>query len=144
MSGNGDIVPFERDAELVDTSPVSPPRTVRELATEAVLVLPHVARLLYRLIRDPRIKPRFKVTAMLVAAYAASPVDLIPDFIPVIGRLDDLLLMSLAVHHLLDGAPDAVVAEYWEGSQDALDIVSGVVQWGAELVPKPIRALLTR
>lgn len=144
MSGNGDIVPFERDGELIDSEPAPPARSGIELAKEAVLVLPQIAQLLYGLLRDPRIGRRRKLTAAIVAAYAVAPIDLIPDFIPVIGRLDDLLLISLAIHHLLDGAPDEVVAQYWSGSEDALDIVSGFVQWGAELVPRPIRTLLTR
>lgn len=144
MSDNGDIVPFERDAELMDSSIAPPPRSGLDLAKEAVLVFPQMARLLYGLLRDPRIGRRRKMTAGLVGVYAVSPIDIIPDFIPVIGRLDDLLLMSLAIHHLLDGASEEVVAEHWAGSEDALDIVSGLVQWGAEMVPRPIRTLLTR
>lgn len=52
--------------------------------------------------RDPRVPWLPKLVAMLVAAYALSPIDLIPDFIPVVGHLDDLILVpagiSLAIH----------------------------------------------
>ncbi|GAB1406662.1 YkvA family protein [Thermomonas brevis] len=61
--------------------------------------------------RDPRLPWAVRVLALAVVAYAFSPIDLIPDFIPVLGLLDDLLLVPLGVALVLWLAPVAVVAD---------------------------------
>jgi uncharacterized membrane protein YkvA (DUF1232 family) len=53
---------------------------------------------LYLGARDPRVPTSVKVLALAVAAYAVSPIDLIPDFIPVLGYLDDLILVPLGIY----------------------------------------------
>jgi len=62
--------------------------------------------------RDPRVPWYAKVVAMLVAAYALSPIDLIPDFIPVIGYLDDLLLLPLGILLVIRLVPRELMAEH--------------------------------
>ncbi|MCP5146446.1 MAG: DUF1232 domain-containing protein [Gammaproteobacteria bacterium] len=64
----------------------------------------------YCLARDPATAWWLRLLAVAVAAYALSPVDLIPDFIPVVGLLDDLLLVPLGVWLVLRCAPDETVA----------------------------------
>jgi uncharacterized membrane protein YkvA (DUF1232 family) len=61
--------------------------------------------------RDPRVQWYTRALALLVVAYAASPVDLIPDFIPVLGLLDDLLLLPLGVWLVLKTLPPDVLEE---------------------------------
>ena len=63
---------------------------------------------LYLASRDPRVPLPAKVLAGLVVAYALSPLDLIPDFIPVVGYLDDLLLLPLGIWMAIRMIPDAV------------------------------------
>lgn len=59
--------------------------------------------------RDPRTAMPVRVLAVLVAAYALSPIDLVPDFIPVIGYLDDLLLIPLGLALVIRLTPDEVI-----------------------------------
>jgi len=59
--------------------------------------------------RDPRMPLHVRVIALLVAAYAVSPIDLIPDFIPVIGYLDDLLLLPLGIALVIRLTPAEVL-----------------------------------
>ena len=59
--------------------------------------------------RDPRTPLFVRMLALLVAAYAVSPIDLIPDFIPIIGYLDDLLLVPLGVALVLRLTPAVVL-----------------------------------
>lgn len=66
---------------------------------------------LYLAYRDPRTPWYAKVWAALVVAYAFSPIDLIPDFIPVLGYLDDLLLVPLGIFLALKLIPAEVMAE---------------------------------
>jgi uncharacterized membrane protein YkvA (DUF1232 family) len=61
--------------------------------------------------RDPRVPYLAKVLAAVVAAYALSPIDLIPDFIPLVGYLDDLLLVPLGIWVAVRLVPPAVMAE---------------------------------
>ncbi|GJL51318.1 YkvA family protein [Candidatus Nitrospira salsa] len=62
--------------------------------------------------RDPRVPWYAKVVAVLVAAYALSPIDLIPDFIPVIGYLDDLLLIPFGILLVIRLVPQELMAEH--------------------------------
>ena len=62
--------------------------------------------------RDPRVPWPVKLLALLVAGYALSPIDLIPDFIPVVGYLDDVLLVPLGVLLVIRLLPPALLAEH--------------------------------
>ena len=65
---------------------------------------------LYAAIRDPRIPTSVRYFALFVVGYALSPIDLIPDFIPVLGLLDDLILLPLGIALLRRMIPDVVMA----------------------------------
>jgi uncharacterized membrane protein YkvA (DUF1232 family) len=65
---------------------------------------------LYFAARDPRTPWTVRLLALAVAAYALSPIDLIPDFIPVLGYLDDLLLLPLGILLVIKLLPDEVIA----------------------------------
>jgi uncharacterized membrane protein YkvA (DUF1232 family) len=113
--------------------------TLREYA----LLVPRMARLIARLVRDPRVPSRRKATLVLVAAYLVSPVDLVPSFIPGLGQLDDLVIAALALDGLLNHIPEAVVREHWEGEQDVLDIVREVLRQATSFVPAPVRRIFS-
>ena len=117
-----------------------PRRTWRDLSQEAVL--PNTAKLLGRLTRDTRVPITRKVLAALVLVYVVSPIDLIPDFLLGLGLIDDLVLVALALANLMESAGPEVVRQHWDGSEDALDLVLATVDWGAELIPDPVRRLL--
>lgn len=67
---------------------------------------------MYLAYRDPRVPLFTKIFAICVVAYAFSPVDLIPDFIPILGYLDDLILVPLGVYFALRLFPKEVLDEY--------------------------------
>ena len=73
----------------------------------------------YLAARDPRTPWYAKALALVVAAYALSPIDLIPDFIPVIGYLDDLILVPLGVMLVIRLVPPEVMAEHRETARQA-------------------------
>ena len=129
---------------LDDATP-TPRRSRSEILTEVALATPNLVKLLFRLLRDPRVPRRRKILVGGAGLYLVSPLDLIPEMLlPVIGQLDDLLLVVFSVHYLLRGADEATIAEYWDGSQDALELVTALLEWGSELVPAPVRRLLSR
>ncbi|HEX9182436.1 MAG TPA: DUF1232 domain-containing protein [Burkholderiales bacterium] len=93
-----------------------PPRAGRLRA------LKREAMALYFAARDPRTPLVAKVLAAVVVAYALSPIDLIPDFIPVIGLLDDLVLLPLGVAIVLRLVPPEVMAEARARAEAALEL----------------------
>ena len=66
---------------------------------------------------------RAKVALALLVPYLASPIDLIPDFLPGLGQLDDALLVALALRYVVRRAGRNVVEELWPGSADGLRVV---------------------
>lgn len=76
---------------------------------------------LYFVARDPRTPWYARALAAAVVAYALSPFDLIPDFVPVLGYLDDLVIVPLGVALVLRLVPDEVLAECRERAQMAAD-----------------------
>ena len=129
----------------LDEAPPVPRRSRREILAEVALAAPNLVKLLYRLMRDPRVPLRRKLLVGGAGVYLVSPFDLVPEMLlPVLGQLDDLVLIVFSVHYLLRGADDATVAEYWDGSQDALELVAALLEWGSELVPAPLRKALSR
>ena len=145
---DGDLVPMpDRRVEPipVDERPPTPAMSTREILVEGVKMVPNLAKLVYRLMRDPRVPKRRKWLVMGAGAYLISPIDLVPELLlPVIGQVDDLLLAVFAVNHLLAGVDRDVLDEYWDGHGDALELVRAFVEWAAELLPPPLDRWLTR
>ena len=76
-----------------------------------------VVWLLWSVARDPRVPRATKVVAGLLAVYLMMPLDLVPDWIPVIGHLDDVILVAVAVPWILRRVPPDVVREHWHGDE---------------------------
>lgn len=97
---------------------------------EYVAVLPDLFHLAVRMLFDP-VMPLQKKALMLAAlGYVISPIDLIPDFIPVIGQMDDLVVLTKALKLLLDDADPAIQAaaeKYWAGDKALLATITEIV-----------------
>lgn len=91
----------------------------------------HDSLTVYFAARDPRTPTWVRLLALAVAAYAFSPIDLIPDFIPVLGYLDDLLLLPLGILLVIRLTPADVIAASRERAQNA---ASRPVSKGAAIV----------
>src|SRR3954447_19102461 len=100
----------------------SPPER-RKGWREAAAFAPDWAILFRRLSKDPRVPRRAKAALLLVVPYLLMPFDLIPDFIPVVGQLDDLFVVVLALRYVTRRAGSDVVRELWPGSEPGLRAV---------------------
>jgi uncharacterized membrane protein YkvA (DUF1232 family) len=69
------------------------------------------------LIDDPRVLPHHKLVLRALARYLDLPLDLIPDFIPIIGRLDDALITALAIRVAMRSANAELIRQHWPGPQ---------------------------
>lgn len=130
-------------SEPIKAEIVPAERSWRQLVWEATLLLPNLVKLLSRMIRDPRVPRRRKLIAGVVLGYLVSPIDLIPDIIPVLGQADDVLLVAFAIKHLMEGAGNDIVMEHWDGDPNLLEIIDTLLEWGSDLLPKPVRRFLT-
>jgi uncharacterized membrane protein YkvA (DUF1232 family) len=88
-----------------------PPRDPKE-ALEMMRKMPAYARLIWALARDPRVPPQQKLVLAAIAGYLVFPLDIIPDFIPVIGQLDDLGVLIFGLDFFIRNAPKEVVEEH--------------------------------
>ncbi len=80
-----------------------------------------------RLLADSRVPRRHKALLAGLVGYLASPLDLIPDFIPVIGQLDDLLIAVLTLRIVRRGIRRSIVRQHWPGPPQSLRVVERVV-----------------
>jgi uncharacterized membrane protein YkvA (DUF1232 family) len=87
---------------------------------EYVTDLPRFLRLLWGLITDGRVAVLDKLLVAGAIAYIVTPIDLIPDFIPFLGEVDDVYLLVLAVRRLMQNAGRTVLQSHWTGDPRAL------------------------
>jgi uncharacterized membrane protein YkvA (DUF1232 family) len=108
--------------------------------TQLLKALPELVRLIARLVRDPLLPRAAKIALAAAMVYLASPIDLIPDFIPVIGYLDDVLVAALLVDGILNWVDRGLVLKYWPGSPDSLERLSRAARMLAVWVPRRLKA----
>ena len=116
----------------------------RKLVTDAVTMVPNLVKLIGRLVKDPRVPRRSKIALGLAAAYVVSPIDLIPEVVPVLGWADDLLLMMLAIDSLIERAGADLVEEHWDGPVDLLGLVREVIAASRMVLPRRITSVIDR
>jgi len=129
-----------------------PPRAPRsrtharheQTVLDALRELPNFVRLLYGLLTDERVDVVDKLLVAGAVGYVLLPVDILPDWIPLIGEVDDVFVLVLAVRRLLAGAGRRVVMEHWAGDPEELDDLNlkGVLGAAAFFLPRRIRRRL--
>ena len=98
-----------------------PPGLLRDLAS----LVPDCVTTVRRLRRDPRVPRRAKLVVALAGLWLLSPIDLLPEFLPVIGPLDDVLVVALALRYAARQVPREVLAEAWPGEPRLLERLLG-------------------
>ena len=117
----------------------------RETVKAIVRDVPSFVKLLAGLARDPRVSTVDKAVVGVVVAYMVTPADLIPDFaVPVLGQLDDVYLLALALSRLLNNAGVEVILDHWDGEMASLEAVLSALDRAGSLLPAPVRAILGR
>jgi len=85
--------------------------------------IPDCIVLVSRLLRDPRVPRRHKLMLGALVGYLAFPFDLVPDFIPVAGHLDDVLVVALTLRAVLKGTRGELLREHWPGPTSSLALL---------------------
>jgi uncharacterized membrane protein YkvA (DUF1232 family) len=94
------------------------------LLSEALRLLPDLLRMLRRLARDRSVPRAARVRLWLLLGYLAVPIDLVPDFIPVVGYADDAIIASLVLRSVVRRAGADVIRRHWPGTTDGLAALS--------------------
>ena len=95
----------------------------RDDARALATFIPDCIVLVTRLARDPRVPRRRKLLLVGLVGYLALPFDLVPDFIPVAGQLDDAIIVALVLRHFVKAGGDQLIRELWPGPQPSLDLI---------------------
>ncbi|HEY8701375.1 MAG TPA: DUF1232 domain-containing protein [Arthrobacter sp.] len=90
---------------------------------EALRLLPDLLTLLRRLIADRGLPRGIRIRLVLLLVYLASPLDLVPDFLPVIGYADDAIIAALVLRSVIRKAGDAPLEQHWPGTPAGLALV---------------------
>jgi uncharacterized membrane protein YkvA (DUF1232 family) len=98
-----------------------PPGILRDLAA----FIPDCVTTVRRLRRDPRVPRSARIAIVLAGLWVASPIDLIPEFIPVIGPLDDIVVVALALRYAGRRVPREVLLDAWPGEPRLLERLLG-------------------
>lgn len=99
--------------------------------TESLRLLPDVLRLLPRLARDPTLPRIVRVQLWCLLGYLALPLDLIPDFIPVIGYADDAIVVALVLRSVVRHSGLVAVQRHWPGTADGLAALVRLTRLGS-------------
>jgi uncharacterized membrane protein YkvA (DUF1232 family) len=119
-----------------------PTRDLKQKAIDLLLFLPRMAKLLGRISIDPEVSGKDKALVLAALAYLASPIDLIPDFVPVIGELDDIYLVSLVLLRLMNRVGPEKLQAYWDGPEDIVALVRRVSEVATAILPEKIRQMI--
>ena len=128
-------------SDLAVRSPDTPPQTSLK---EYALLLPRLLKLVWRLARDPRVPARVKATLVVLGGYLAWPHDILPDFIPGLGQLDDIVAIAFVLDQLLNRVSPEVVREHWDGDEDILELVQEVLDISTGFVPGWLKKRFSR
>lgn len=114
----------------------------REGVRQLVRDIPNFLKLLGRMARDPRVSAADKALMVAAIGYVFVPSDAIPDWIPVIGELDEVVVLALALSRLLNNAGVDVLLDHWEGDPATLETALAFLDRAASVLPAGVRAFL--
>ena len=108
-----------------------------------IMFLPNMVLLLGRLLRDARVPVAEKALFAAAIVYVISPIDLIPDFFPFIGQVDDIYVVALVLLRLVNRTDESVVRQHWSGGGDIIALADSIANIAPKFLPKRISRVLT-
>lgn len=104
--------------------------------------LPDVVRALARVVADPALPRTVKIALAAALVYLLSPLDLVPDVVPFLGWIDDVLIGAVVVDGVLSFVDRGLLLRYWPGGPDSLDQIARVARVLAAWVPRRVKQRL--
>ncbi len=121
---------------------MSEKRKMKRRMRELLLFIPNLMGLLIGLLRDERVSQTDKAILAGIIMYVIVPLDIIPDFIPFIGQVDDSYLLAISILRLLNRADRRVVMDHWKGQRDITELVDSIARVAEFFLPNPIKNVL--
>lgn len=109
---------------------------------ELLLFVPNLLGLLLGLLRDARVSKSDKAILAGIIMYVIVPLDVIPDFIPFIGQVDDAYLLAISILRLLNRADRRVVLDHWRGGTDIKELVDSISKIAEFFLPSRVKNVL--
>ena len=109
---------------------------------ELLLFIPNLLGLLLGLLKDARVSKSDKAILAGIIMYVIVPLDIIPDFIPFIGQVDDAYLLAISILRLLNRADRRVVMDHWRGGTDIKELVDSVSKIAEFFLPSRVKNVL--
>jgi uncharacterized membrane protein YkvA (DUF1232 family) len=106
--------------------------------SEYLFLLPDFFVLVCRLAMDDRVPAKKKVFVGAIIAYVLMPLDIIPDFIPVVGHIDDLVLIVIGLNQILKEIDKQVLLDNWSGEEDLLEVITKITASADQFLDKNI------
>lgn len=94
-----------------------------------ILIIPDITALLARLLKDNRVSIKTKLIISAAISYIAFPIDIIPDSIPFIGKIDDIGIIFFTIEKIIDHVPCNVIVENWQGKNDMIFMLKTLVEY---------------
>lgn len=114
----------------------------REKMRELLLFVPHLLGLLLGLLKDARVSKSDKAILAGIIMYVIVPLDIIPDFIPFIGQVDDAYLLAISILRLLNRADRRIVMDHWRGGTDIKELVDSISKIAEFFLPARVKNVL--
>jgi len=109
---------------------------------EAALAVPRVALLIPKLLADERVPARTKLALTGLGVYLVSPWDFLPDFIPVLGQLDDVAAILILLDGILNRVDDTILLQHWRGEEKTLRRLQWLARVASSWVPDRLKDTL--
>lgn len=116
---------------------------VKSRLKSLLMFLPNMVVLLGRLFKDSRVPTAEKALLIGAIVYVISPLDVIPDFLPFIGQIDDLYVVALVVLRLVNRTDESIVRAHWPGGGDIVALADSIADLAPKFLPKRISRVLT-
>lgn len=131
---------FKKGELILNINDISAKKAMKE----ALLFIPNFVKLIYRLLQDDRVTKTDKALLAATVAYVLSPWDFLPDMIPFLGQLDDLLLVALVLKRLMDSVEQEVLLEYWDGNKDLILTIEQITDLAVRFLPPGVYSKLVK
>jgi len=109
----------------------------KDTARAVARFVPDCIVLFRRLLADPRVPRRKKLVLAALIPYLALPFDLVPDFIPIAGYLDDAIIVAFALRHVLRGSDRELIEQHWPGPQQSLTLMLRLAGYAPDITSTP-------
>jgi len=96
---------------------------------EYAMLVPDIVALFWRLFKDKRVSIKVKILIGGIIAYLASPINLLPEFIPFIGQIDDVAIAFFGLHKIIEEVPNEIIVQNWQGKEDIILKVNEVISY---------------